>query len=1111
MTTDGVPGDEDTFVMQPAWLRAHYPRRGESGLKPRHPEEAKTLAVVAELVSASPGKIRKVLEHPLTAPAIAEAGLAYHRDQPGSTPLGAAAVVQACHHVMSYSQAEKLPFYADVWLARHGLRFAAEAVVELSAMHIGNTQETIRSLHFLDVADPRFTMHRKPLLDLAGRVRHALATAPEAEYREVVAVLAEHRERGSVLHRAATSFLAPSETAWVEADSVEVAATGSADLALVTLTALGTREQADRITPLIVSWWLLSQPAVLHSFLSGVRGGALPALLTWLDTDAAEYAKRFLPAIGSVPTDEAFEALLDRADERYVLPEIQAAATRFPRRAIRLLAARPAGKRTLAELLDARVLAEPELASDLLPDLPDGSAARVRAVLARAEGVNEAPPESLPQVLVSPPWAGKRTVRKPTVVTGLECTDPPALDWAPGEAEAWSGVRFEQMSWVANHDWAATAATAKRGGNTSWYRSGPFFALAPLSLTLPEIGTWKPRDLWQPSEIMRRVVARHAMAAYPAALAAAQEMPQATDALLPFTSPAVATLIADRYTRLKSVRATALAWLQRHPVSAARALVPAAVGKAGPERRSAEASLLAIVSAGYAEEVRMAARSYGDAAATEIEPLITTSPLERLPARIPVVPAWADAALLPRLRTAGGALPADAVRHVLTMLALSRLSEPYPGLDLVRGVVDRRGLGEFAWALFRRWQAAGMPSKESWAFEALAHFGDDEVVRDLTPVIRAWPGEGGHARAVTGLEILSAIGSDVALMHLHGIAQKAKFKGLKDRATEKMAEVAAALELRPEQLADRLLPDFGLDGNGSLTLDYGPRRFVVGFDEQLKPFVAEESGRRLKALPKPGARDDAEMAPEAYRRFSGLKKDVRTVGGDQVRRLEQSMVTGRRWTGLELTRYLVGHPLLVHIVRRVVWGVYEKGELAGTFRVAEDRSFADVDDAPVTVADDALVGVVHPMTLGSALPAWSGVFADYEILQPFPQLGRELFRLEPGEGTASELTRFKDVKVPTTKLLGLERRGWRRGETGDGGHQGWFERDLPDDRIMVVVMDPGIAVGAIDYFPEQRLDEVRPQGAGDSYWSSRKSTIKLGDLDEITISEVIRELNEVTA
>ena len=49
-------------------------------------------------------------------------------------------------------------------------------------------------------------------------------------------------------------------------------------------------------------------------------------------------------------------------------------------------------------------------------------------------------------------------------------------------------------------------------------------------------------------------------------------------------------------------------------------------------------------------------------------------------------------------------------------------------------------------------------------------------------MVRAWPGESQHQRAVLGLECLRAIGTDVALMQLNGIAQKLSFKGLKARA-----------------------------------------------------------------------------------------------------------------------------------------------------------------------------------------------------------------------------------------------------------------------------------------------------------------------------------------
>ena len=91
--------------------------------------------------------------------------------------------------------------------------------------------------------------------------------------------------------------------------------------------------------------------------------------------------------------------------------------------------------------------------------------------------------------------------------------------------------------------------------------------------------------------------------------------------------------------------------------------------------------------------------------------------------------------------------------------------------------------------------------------------------------------------------MLAAIGTDVALMHLDGIARKVKFKGLRERRRRRSTRWPRA-RARPEQLADRLVPDFGLDADGSLGLDYGPRRFTVGFDEPLKPYVVDEDGKR---------------------------------------------------------------------------------------------------------------------------------------------------------------------------------------------------------------------------------------------------------------------------
>ncbi len=133
-------------------------------------------------------------------------------------------------------------------------------------------------------------------------------------------------------------------------------------------------------------------------------------------------------------------------------------------------------------------------------------------------------------------------------------------------------------------------------------------------------------------------------------------------------------------------------------------------------------------------------------------------------------------------------------------------------------------------------------------------------------------------RAVrAGLDILAAIGTDVALMHLNGIAGKAKFKGLQERAREKIAAVAEARGFTPEELADRLVPDLGLDEQGTVRLDFGPRQFFVGFDEALKPFVRDAQGARLKDLPKPNKADDAALAEAATERFKVMKKDAKAT------------------------------------------------------------------------------------------------------------------------------------------------------------------------------------------------------------------------------------------
>ena len=150
--------------------------------------------------------------------------------------------------------------------------------------------------------------------------------------------------------------------------------------------------------------------------------------------------------------------------------------------------------------------------------------------------------------------------------------------------------------------------------------------------------------------------------------------------------------------------------------------------------------------------------------------------------------------------------------------------------------------------------------------------------------------------------------------------------------------------------------------------------------------------------------------------------------------------------------------------------------------------------------------------MGDRIPAWSELFADYEILQPFPQLGRPVYRLNEEEAASSMLTRFENRVVPTGKILGLTNRGWERGGPQDAGMEHIIFRRLADDRYAVIELDPGIAAGLPNEFPQQTLqvvglDDRHPEG----YWTGKRAGLAFGSVDPVMASELLSDLTDLVS
>ncbi len=444
-------------------------------------------------------------------------------------------------------------------------------------------------------------------------------------------------------------------------------------------------------------------------------------------------------------------------------------------------------------------------------------------------------------------------------------------------------------------------------------------------------------------------------------------------------------------------------WFAAHPRAAAFGLLAAAHD--ATTRHASEIMLHRLADAGFSDVIREVA---GDDAQVRAF-------LER-DRRLDVVTAPKVATYpVTRPRLADGrALGDDVVERIFEMLAVSPPDETYAGIEDVKQACQARSLAEMAWDLAALADAAHRRSRSSrtypdWMRFAVVHLADDEVIRRLTPALK-------HPAVYRVLQTLSRRGVRSALIELATAHERGD-------APQSLDRLAQSLGQSRDELVETILPTTTLEAQGTTTLQFGTRTLRVGFDTTLAPilFSGEE---RLASLPRAKKDDDPIALRLARERWEELKEDVRTVAHLRMRSLEDAMRTARRIPASHFLAGWANHPLGKHHARGMVWAVErgDRGEALVTFRVAEDGTFADVHDEPLSLAETDVVRVPHPAELPKDVTdAWLRTFSDYGLIQPVPQLGRTPIAIEPNEASASELTRTLTPPAPYTSVARILR------------------------------------------------------------------------------------------
>ncbi|WP_125802201.1 DUF4132 domain-containing protein [Actinoplanes sp. ATCC 53533] len=1061
--------DEDTWVVPAFWRQEVHPRRGgcpgPARVVPPDATERLRDWLRSEKVAKSLRRMtseRDVIYDPV----LQAEGWRYLSDWQSSDDPGAEASVlgAAVATLLTRCHVTDAEYLVDVWVSRFGIEFAVRVVGELAGIIAASSLWSVDPTAEKTYESLWRGEDLRSLYRVARALRSHLAVATDDDYERACEILGGYRT--SPVGRITTSYLVPTQVGWVD-DDCAAAAGWSTDRERGAESGWGDERSMSAIL-------LHAASSVRH--LELLRGTITSSLLGYRSlSDVGTVLDGVGPAAAPILLGPFYLQLLWLHDSNFSSSE------RFGPEGLRLLAEIPtddafrlmcrdtvgALRIRLAALLKSGMITRyPVRALRILAELEAAEPATFNDKYGRPGVTN--PHESA----VYKDLLGTQVLAEPRLVPAAAGVLPAPVLARAREivASGGAGIGTGLVDLLDSH------------AKTPYYR------------------------LLESAEDEKRAIA--ALAAVP-------------------TDEALGHLV-DRVER-KYFRPALLTVAKRDPQRALRVLIAKTAKKQATEAPETLVELLRNHVLAYPEAVAEALPALDAPARARVEAILAsvagptaqqqpgaTPPVlagpprgpNGKPMRVPDLPEWLVLPTLPAIspRDGGPALPQDAARQLAALLAVSKIAAPHPGIAEVRAHCEPHSLAVFAWAVFEQWQAAEYPAKHQLAMVALALLGDDTTVPALTALFPSWA-KGSSVRVRTGMDVLAAIGSDVALTHLHRLARKAETKGFRAQAEQRLGWVGEARGLSPEQLADQIVPDLGLDADGRTTVDYGPRQFTVGFDEQFAPRFTDQHGAPLARLPRPVATDDQELAPAAYRRFAELKKDVRSVAGERIRALEQAMVMGRRWTGAEFQRLLVRHPLVWQLVRRLLWATFdERGGVATLFRAAEDRTFADIDDKTLALDDAATVGLAHPWHFTADRPAWAEIFADYEIIQPFAQLSREVFSLattDPGS--------FAGSSTEGRKLFMLTARGWRFSQGHDAVLRSW-----PENRTVEI----GFAPGYHWQEPEQQAKQLArirvwtttlsPDGSAGSGQPHPEDPAKFADLDPIAASEVLRDLRFLT-
>jgi hypothetical protein len=420
------------------------------------------------------------------------------------------------------------------------------------------------------------------------------------------------------------------------------------------------------------------------------------------------------------------------------------------------------------------------------------------------------------------------------------------------------------------------------------------------------------------------------------------------------------------------------------------------------------------------------------------------------------------------------------------------------------------------WDMMGWWKNQGYNFKHFWIFNVFCTLASDAAILELGALIGTWARRRSQTVIMfvdVALNTLAQIPDNRGLLELSHLEQTLSIQTFREKASERLNRAAAEQNLTRSQLEDHLIPTAGLDSKGTAVLDYGSRQFQVVVKSDLTLLLRDPKGKLLKAPPAAIKADDLQKVAAAKATWTTIRTQIKDSVQVQSTRLERLIVEKGRWSWESFETLFLKHPFMRHFCRGILWGAYTH-KLTIPFRVTDELTVVDHTDQVISPPPEWSIGIVHPLDLGvEELTTWRQLFQDYELIQPFPQLGREVYTVDPALEDQIRFASFPGeanwASYSTSVFVRLKKQGW------DNDSMGRFWRSFPlQNQVACVVTrfghDHQLILQEVVFGEGQIVAEPPPSKSPQtSRTAPTLKKIKLKNVLPIVFSEALYDVYQV--